>query len=352
MLVAISHYKANVDSFHVVVLSSDMGWCTFNFCYQQARVLRLLDLVKWQVSQNQRITSSVQTGVGSCIFKGGRLTCRTLLRRLKLLMLVRWQLKKAEPWLWRQQKRQIACVVNACFCQQERTFRGKKTAKQLALDQIFKNINSLSFYKIIPSILDTFPQRSPFGPPGLLQQTWGDVVRQAKRKLCDIHIWHQIRHSFMGLASVWSVKLWLYMHFRKHFLVPRSHLWSVVVSRTSMLFWLFSRNVTSWYTRGPHLQCGYTWVCHHRLGVGLQIICSHWASQVALVVKNLAANAGDVNNAVSSLGWEDPLEEGMTTLRYSCLENPMDRGAWQFIGSQRVGHNWSDLARTHAICSY
>ena len=120
MLVAISHYKANVDSFHVVVLSSDMGWCTFNFCYQQARVLRLLDLVKWQVSQNQRITSSVQTGVGSCIFKGGRLTCRTLLRRLKLLMLVRWQLKKAEPWLWRQQKRQIACVVNACFCQQER----------------------------------------------------------------------------------------------------------------------------------------------------------------------------------------------------------------------------------------
>ena len=46
MLVAISHYKANVDSFHVVVLGSDMGWCTFNFCYQQARVLRLLDLVK------------------------------------------------------------------------------------------------------------------------------------------------------------------------------------------------------------------------------------------------------------------------------------------------------------------
>ena len=45
------------------------------------------------------------------------------------------------------------------------------------------------------------------------------------------------------------------------------------------------------------------------------------------MVKNLAANAGDVNNAVSSLGWEDPLEEGMATLRYSCLENPMDRGA-------------------------
>ena len=32
---------------------------------------------------------------------------------------------------------------------------------------------------------------------------------------------------------------------------------------------------------------------------------------------------------VQSLGWEDPLEEGMATLQYSCLENPMDRGAWR-----------------------
>ena len=33
---------------------------------------------------------------------------------------------------------------------------------------------------------------------------------------------------------------------------------------------------------------------------------------------------------VPSLGWEDPLEEGGpgNPLRYSCLENPMDRGGW------------------------
>ena len=31
-----------------------------------------------------------------------------------------------------------------------------------------------------------------------------------------------------------------------------------------------------------------------------------------------------------SLCWEDPLEEGMATpLQYSCLENPMNRGAWR-----------------------
>ena len=32
---------------------------------------------------------------------------------------------------------------------------------------------------------------------------------------------------------------------------------------------------------------------------------------------------------IQSLGWEDPLKEGtMTHSSYSCLENPMDRGAW------------------------
>ena len=38
---------------------------------------------------------------------------------------------------------------------------------------------------------------------------------------------------------------------------------------------------------------------------------------------------------------------------YSCLENPMDRGAWwlQSMGSQRVGHDWSNLAHMHASCS-
>ena len=32
---------------------------------------------------------------------------------------------------------------------------------------------------------------------------------------------------------------------------------------------------------------------------------------------------------VQSLGQEDPLEEKMATHSYSCLENPMDRGACQ-----------------------
>ena len=41
-----------------------------------------------------------------------------------------------------------------------------------------------------------------------------------------------------------------------------------------------------------------------------------WTSQIALVVKNLPASAGDVETRVGSLGQEDPLEEGMAT--HSC----------------------------------
>ena len=52
-----------------------------------------------------------------------------------------------------------------------------------------------------------------------------------------------------------------------------------------------------------------------------------WASQVALVVKSPPANAGD---AGSIPGWGRPPGRGYgNPLHYSCLENPMDRGAWQ-----------------------
>ena len=44
---------------------------------------------------------------------------------------------------------------------------------------------------------------------------------------------------------------------------------------------------------------------------------------------------------VRCLGWEYPLEEGIAApLLYSCLENPMDRGAWQ-AAAHRVTKNWT-----------
>ena len=54
------------------------------------------------------------------------------------------------------------------------------------------------------------------------------------------------------------------------------------------------------------------------------------ASQVALVVKNPSANAGDARDVGSIPGsGRSPGGGHGNPLQYSCLENPMDRGAWQ-----------------------
>ena len=54
------------------------------------------------------------------------------------------------------------------------------------------------------------------------------------------------------------------------------------------------------------------------------------ASQVALVVKDPPANAGDRRDTGSFLGWGRSPGGGQgNPLQHSCLENPMDRGAWQ-----------------------
>ena len=50
-------------------------------------------------------------------------------------------------------------------------------------------------------------------------------------------------------------------------------------------------------------------------------------SQVVLVVKNPPANAGDIREAGSIPGLASHGGGHGNPLQYSCLENPMDRGA-------------------------
>ena len=63
---------------------------------------------------------------------------------------------------------------------------------------------------------------------------------------------------------------------------------------------------------------------------------------MTLVVKNPPAKEEDIRMQVQSLGWEDPLEEGMATLfsvlawRIPWTEEP--GGLWS-IGSQRIRHD-------------
>ena len=89
--------------------------------------------------------------------------------------------------------------------------------------------------------------------------------------------------------------------------------------------------------------CIGRWIFHHLCHLGnpqniknliyfefgmTNTICK-WASEVVLVVKNLLANAGDIRDtgSVPGSGW-DPGGGNGNPLQYSCLENPMDRGAW------------------------
>ena len=75
-----------------------------------------------------------------------------------------------------------------------------------------------------------------------------------------------------------------------------------------------------------------------RIGYPLQYT---WACLEAQTVKNLPAMR---ETWVWSLGWEDPLEEGMAT-HSSILawKIPVDRRAWwaTVMGLQRVRHDWA-----------
>ena len=74
-----------------------------------------------------------------------------------------------------------------------------------------------------------------------------------------------------------------------------------------------------------------------------------WASLVAQTVKSLPAMW---ETQVQALGWEDPLEKEMAThssilaWKIPWTEEP---GELQFMGSQRVGHNWATNTHTYYI---
>ena len=83
-------------------------------------------------------------------------------------------------------------------------------------------------------------------------------------------------------------------------------------------------------------------------------IWSHFVLTSKVVVKN-PANAGDVRNAglIPELG-RSPGGEHSNPLQYSCLEDSMDRGAWQATVrrvTKSVGPDWSDLAHSKPFCS-
>ena len=69
-------------------------------------------------------------------------------------------------------------------------------------------------------------------------------------------------------------------------------------------------------------------------------INTHWTSQVALVVKNLPANSGEVRemSSIPGLGRSTGRGHGKP------LQHPMDRGAWRI-----VVHRVAELDMTETI---
>ena len=64
-------------------------------------------------------------------------------------------------------------------------------------------------------------------------------------------------------------------------------------------------------------------------------LCWVKASQVVLVVKNLPISAGDERDGGSFPGsGASPGAGSSHPLQYSCLENSMDRGAWEATGHE------------------
>ena len=61
------------------------------------------------------------------------------------------------------------------------------------------------------------------------------------------------------------------------------------------------------------------------------------------MVKNLSADEGDVGSIPES--GRSPGERNGNPVQYSCLGNPMDRGAWQ-----ATGHGVTESDTTECIC--
>ena len=74
--------------------------------------------------------------------------------------------------------------------------------------------------------------------------------------------------------------------------------------------------------KSTKLKCAFS-------GISSGMRLNHWTSQMALVVKNPPANAGDIRDTGSIPGsGRTPGEGNGNPLQCSCLGNPMDRGTW------------------------
>ena len=107
----------------------------------------------------------------------------------------------------------------------------------------------------------------------------------------------------------------------------------------------FSRG-SFWASDSTQVSCIFIgrWILYH-CATWKPIINSTIASQVALVVKNLPANAVDIKDSGSIPGLgRSPGRGNGNLFQYSCLQNPVDRGTlWATV--HMVAKSWRWLKR-------
>ena len=105
--------------------------------------------------------------------------------------------------------------------------------------------------------------------------------------------------------------------------------------------------LTHWQTCGLFLWFWPLWIILLWIFVW-KFLCErifHWASQVALVVKNPPANAGDIRKVGSVPGsGKSPAGGHGNPLQYSCLENRMHRRVWRATVHRVTGLDTTEAA--------
>ena len=106
--------------------------------------------------------------------------------------------------------------------------------------------------------------------------------------------------------------------------------WDGWMASQTRCTWVWVNSVSWWWTGRPGvLQFMGSQKSWTRLSDWTELSRDKRASQVALVVKNLTANAGDIRDMGLIPRWgRSPGGGHGNPLQYSCPENSMDRGAW------------------------
>ena len=143
----------------------------------------------------------------------------------------------------------------------------------------------------------------------------------------------------LNISGIQQSDFVIYTHTHTH-----THTQEGMATHSSILAWRILMDRGAWRTAVSGVTKSQTRLnthAHTHTYIYMYIythICI-WASQVALVVKNLSSNAGDVRDSGLIPGsGKSPRGDHSNPLQYSCLENPHRQRSLS-IGLQRVGHD-------------